>query len=156
MSGRHIAASILLAATTVVSSACAAPPRGSVAVGEVVVEPSHGCRIGITATFNASTSDAITGVVTPISTVSLHPLVGGPAVGGHEGHLDNDGKRATRPVTSIALVKGTTTLRAHDLALMVDGGTAVLGTRPEITVTFRFRNSDDVTITAPVHLASCG
>lgn len=136
-------------------AACSATPQGSVHVTRVVVEPSHGCRIGISGTFDATPADAIVGVGSTAGPISLHPLVGGPAVGGHEGHLDNGGKRATRAVTSIALTKGTTTLRAHDLALMVDGGAAVLGRRTSVQLTFRFRSAPAVTVDAPVQLGSC-
>jgi copper(I)-binding protein len=153
-----------LAAAGLLTLAACAPARAAsatVAVTDVTIAlaTASGCTPIVSAHLTSSADTELLGATTPpdvAAGVSLHIAAGGPRLGGHEGHLDGDGKRRTSAQTSVTITRGTPAqLSPTDSYLVVDGPVHSLTSGDVMPLTFRFSNAPDVTVRASVTSSGC-
>ena len=153
----------LVAAGLLLLTACA-PARASSATVvvtdvTVVLAATSGCTPIVQARITSPVDTELLGATAPrevAAGVSMHVAAGGPTLGGHEGHLDGDGKRHTLTPHTVKVLHGTvTTLSPEGDYLAFDHPTRVLASGDVVALTFRFSNAPEVTASASVTSTGC-
>ena len=150
-----------LVAATLIASACGAASDAAIVTvtdATIVRASATSCTPIVLARIGSNADTELTGASLtddPKVPVSLHVAAGGPRLGGHDGHLDGNGKRPTAEADTLLIKGGSTVeLSAAESYLALDapkndqmGNTARL--------TFHFSNAADATVVATVINNGC-